>query len=355
MTEAAFRDGLNAAAEYLLACDDYGDRHKAEEIRKLQPPASPPAEALPSQTSGAEAASDRTAEDVLRDLAMSLGVGGYNDIGDAPFDPEKFDRKIRDGIDILQAPLVEAWRRYLKLRSIGAAPNGTLHLQKGLVMVATNLDRWLDEYITTGLPPARSHAVELKGFGSSPEEAVADAVASDKSFQRILSKPASEPAGGGARVKPLEWRPAAGDDADRQDVEAPSVVGFYDVLMIHSAYRAVVTLANKVVVIASGLGFEEAKAAAQDDYETRIRSALSSPASSSPAEAEVLPAGVGHGCPLSDIDMHISKAERNEYAFSAVSLQRLREWRENYNRLYYGPLPEWLPSLSSAPAQEDGA
>jgi hypothetical protein len=38
--EAAFRDGLNAAAEYLLACDDYGDRLKAEEIRKLQPPAS---------------------------------------------------------------------------------------------------------------------------------------------------------------------------------------------------------------------------------------------------------------------------------------------------------------------------
>lgn len=41
----------------------------------------------------------RTAEDVLRDLAMYLGVGGYNDIGDAPFDPEKFDRKIRWGID----------------------------------------------------------------------------------------------------------------------------------------------------------------------------------------------------------------------------------------------------------------
>ena len=46
-----------------------------------------------------EPTTKRTAEDVLRDLAMYLGVGGYNDIGDAPFDPEKFDRKIRWGID----------------------------------------------------------------------------------------------------------------------------------------------------------------------------------------------------------------------------------------------------------------
>jgi hypothetical protein len=96
---------------------------------------------------------------------MSLGVGGYNDIGDAPFDPDKFDRKIRDGIDLLNAPLVEAWRRYLKLRSIGAAPNGTLHLKEGRVLVATNLDKWLDEYVEKGLPPAPSHAVE---FGDRP-------------------------------------------------------------------------------------------------------------------------------------------------------------------------------------------
>lgn len=53
--DAAFRAGLDAAADYLLACDDYGDRHKAEEIRKLHAPFSPPAEAVPSQTGGAEA------------------------------------------------------------------------------------------------------------------------------------------------------------------------------------------------------------------------------------------------------------------------------------------------------------
>ncbi|WP_100960982.1 hypothetical protein [Bosea sp. FBZP-16] len=43
--EAGFKSGLEAAAEYLLACDDYGDRLKAAEIRKLTPPASAPADA----------------------------------------------------------------------------------------------------------------------------------------------------------------------------------------------------------------------------------------------------------------------------------------------------------------------
>lgn len=66
--DAAFRDGLKAAAEYLLACDDYGDRHKAEEIRNLQPPASTPAEALPSQTSGAEAGAWQTVRDFVDEM-----------------------------------------------------------------------------------------------------------------------------------------------------------------------------------------------------------------------------------------------------------------------------------------------
>lgn len=107
--------------------------------------------------------------------------------------------------------------------------------------------------------------------------------------------PAPAPSGSGVRVKPLEWRPAAGDQADRRDIEAPSIVGFYDVLMIHSAYRAVVTLANKVVVIATGLGFEEAKAAAQADYEARILSALASDAS--PRGEAVAFDPLNGGCP----------------------------------------------------------
>ena len=36
--DAGFKAGIDAAAEYLLACDDYGDRHKAGEIRKIAPP-----------------------------------------------------------------------------------------------------------------------------------------------------------------------------------------------------------------------------------------------------------------------------------------------------------------------------
>lgn len=98
------------------------------------------------------------AEEVLRGLASYLGVGGFNA---ETVDADVFDRKIRDGIEILTAPLRQGWQRYLKLRSIGAAPNGTLHLQKGLVMVATNLDAWVDEYLEKGRPPAPSHAVEF--------------------------------------------------------------------------------------------------------------------------------------------------------------------------------------------------
>ena len=34
--ERARREGLEAAAQYLEACDDYGDRHKAAEIRAIR-------------------------------------------------------------------------------------------------------------------------------------------------------------------------------------------------------------------------------------------------------------------------------------------------------------------------------
>lgn len=98
-----------------------------------------------------------TADDVLRGLASYLGVGGY----DPKLTPAQLDKIVRGGIDTAAKPLEIGWRRYNKLRSIGAAPNGTLHLERGLVMVATNLDAWLDRYIETGLPPAPAHAVEF--------------------------------------------------------------------------------------------------------------------------------------------------------------------------------------------------
>lgn len=34
--EMAFQEGLEAAAQYLEACDDYGDRNKAQDIRALK-------------------------------------------------------------------------------------------------------------------------------------------------------------------------------------------------------------------------------------------------------------------------------------------------------------------------------
>ncbi len=95
--------------------------------------------------------------DVLRGLASYLGVGGYNA---ATVDPREFDRKIRDGIDIVVTPFVRDAERYRKLRNTGAAPNGTLHLEQSLVFVGTNLDRFLDCALA-GKPIAPSQAVEM--------------------------------------------------------------------------------------------------------------------------------------------------------------------------------------------------
>ncbi len=50
-------------------------------------------------------------------------------------------------------------RRYRKLRTYGAAPGGTLHLRDGNVLVATNLDAWIDAALA-GNPISPSHACE---------------------------------------------------------------------------------------------------------------------------------------------------------------------------------------------------
>ncbi len=97
-------------------------------------------------------------ERVLRDVASYLGVGGYN----APaVDPDTFYRKIIDGIALTTDPLAKDAARYRKLRTVGAAPGGTLHLEEGLVFVASNLDAWLDYCLENGRPPAPSHAIEF--------------------------------------------------------------------------------------------------------------------------------------------------------------------------------------------------
>lgn len=98
-----------------------------------------------------------TAEDALRSLAFYVGYGGYNS---PSVDPILFEQKVRDGIDLLVKPWVKDAQRYRKLRSTGAAPGGTLHLRDGLVMVSTNLDNWLDDYLARNIRPAPSDAVE---------------------------------------------------------------------------------------------------------------------------------------------------------------------------------------------------
>jgi hypothetical protein len=98
-----------------------------------------------------------SAEDVLRDLASYVGAGGHNA---ETVNPATFYDKIKWGIDHLTGALETDAQRYRKLRSIGAAPGGSMHLEDGLVMVATNLDNWLDDFLAPTIKPSPSHAVE---------------------------------------------------------------------------------------------------------------------------------------------------------------------------------------------------
>ena len=95
------------------------------------------------------------------------------------------------------------------------------------------------------------------------------------------ARPASEPAGGGVPVKPLVWLKRG------PELVANTPFGRYEIMS--GGYWC-----GPNHIDGEANGQDEAKAAAQADYEQRIRSALSSPASSSPAEASVEFA-FGHG------------------------------------------------------------
>jgi len=77
-------------------------------------------------------------------------------------------------------------------------------------------------------------------------------------------------------VNPLEWRPRSSAFADDWKVE--TVVGRYDVGIVHVNYtairRSIERGSEADTVLVRGVGLEVAKAAAQADYEQRIRSAL---------------------------------------------------------------------------------
>ena len=137
-----------------------------------------------------EALEEAPAEEVLRGLASYLGVGGYNA---DKVDADVFDRKIRDGIDMLVKPWVDDANRYRKLRRVGAAPAGTIALDNGTVFVSTNLDRWADEYLANGLPPAPSDAVEATFNPQKPARA-------QSPVQPVQEAAQSEPAGVGLRT-----------------------------------------------------------------------------------------------------------------------------------------------------------
>lgn len=130
-----------------------------------------------------------------------------------------------------------------------------------------------------------------------------------------LAKPASEPAGGGVRVKPLEWRAveqtrSAEDPSTEEtgDYEATSPFGEYHIVCCFGSDSYVWSVSFCGDFIIDKDDPDEAKAAAQADYEARIRSALSSPASSSPA---ALPAGVEQ---ISNAMMLIDKARVSLWA-----------------------------------------
>jgi hypothetical protein len=107
--------------------------------------------------------------EVLQGLSFSLSVGGLDET-----DPAKLQARIDDGIQMLLAPWERDARRYQRLRGIGAAPGGTLHLRDGNVLVSTNLDAWIDSYIERGIPPAPAHAVEYKPpYAPAPEQGAA--------------------------------------------------------------------------------------------------------------------------------------------------------------------------------------
>lgn len=86
-------------------------------------------------------------------------------------------------------------------------------------------------------------------------------------------------------VKPLEWKKK---NSRREDWIADSAVGRYEAGLVHSSFVAMLRIVTgnmpEDIKVGSGLGLEAAKAAAQADYEARIRSALL-PA---PAREEVL-------------------------------------------------------------------
>jgi len=71
-------------------------------------------------------------------------------------------------------------------------------------------------------------------------------------------------------VKALKW----GRRARNGDTYAESVVGQYGVGEVHARHVAILRTIDGDKVIARVAGFEQAKAAAQADYEARILSAL---------------------------------------------------------------------------------
>lgn len=105
------------------------------------------------------------------------------------------------------------------------------------------------------------------------------------------------------RVKPLEWELL---DTALADCEAVTQVGVYNVGMVHGRAEAILRRVDSTdgwidVAIFSGDSIEAAKAAAQADYEKRIRSALASAPRPSPeaeGESEWRPWGTEpRGCP----------------------------------------------------------
>jgi hypothetical protein len=86
---------------------------------------------------------------------------------------------------------------------------------------------------------------------------------------------AASPSSGAVRVKPLEWRDHRPDSFPEPAWSAQTPFGFYNIEEVSASDSpAYVVRLHAHHFVADKDGLDEAKAAAQSDYEQRIRSAI---------------------------------------------------------------------------------
>lgn len=161
------------------------------------------------------------------------------------------------------------------------------------------------------------------------------------------------------KVKALEWE----DCGEEMGHCADTVVGRYWVELVHAAYQVrFITMQFEnpyFEKIASGLGLENAKAAAQSDYESRILLTLvSSPGKDGGKEVEERPVGYGHAPEMQSGKggFWVSWEESNSYDTPVYARPNVPKPLPS-TVLYIGRAPDllWLhPDLGMLTSAADG-